>query len=191
MALAGFRSGGEVLLRDRLTRDARTSFEARTAGPGSSKGASLRGGIQARSTTVRHPDNRAACSAVVRSPRHGGAPSGALSGAFLPSGRHEPGPLGGQGHEQRRSPTAPSFQGGRALLRGRWRGGAFRSPREARLIRPACRGLGSDGRPAEALRCHARKHRKPLGGSKPKGASGKGQAATPGPRNGFSGGARP
>lgn len=112
------------------------------AGPGSNKGASLRGGTRARSTKVRHPNNRAACSAVVWSPRRGGAPSGALSDAVTPSGAAARGPFGGQevGHEQRRSPTAPSYQGGRALLRGRWRGGA-----SGLLVR-----LGSNGQPVGA-----------------------------------------
>ena len=95
------------------------------------------------------------------------------------------------GKAQTRSPRGPGARAtavaNRAVLPGRQgapsgalarRG--FRSPREARLRRPACRGLGSDGRPAEALRRHAHASQAP-GGFEAQGSIGQRPGGNAGP----------
>lgn len=191
MALAGFRSGGEVLLRDRLTRDARTSFrgphpldpdqaKARPFG-GAPKLGPSRSGTRTTALLAVQSFGRPATAERLR--------AHCRVRFFLREGTNQV-PSGARGTSNGgRQPRRPSRAAGRSF------GGVGAEGLSGLLVR-----LGSDGQPVGASaptdgpprRFGATlMHRRPLGGSKPKGASGNGQAATPGPRNGLSGGARP
>jgi len=131
-----------------LARDARTSCRPAPLDPDHTRRRS------SEPRRARSTDGSSTRTAALLAAQPSGAPPAAVCPRAHPRAgrllRERAGdPFGdAAGPEQWRAPTAPSFQGGRALLRGRWARRGFRSPREARLHGPACRGLGSDGRPA-------------------------------------------